>query len=119
MESNRQKKINQLLQKELAEIFRKQSAEMNSNILISVTEVKVSSDLGVAKVYLSIYPQEYREALMKEIQILNPKIRKILGNRIAKQVRQVPELIFYLDVTLDTVEKIEKALKGKDENPIL
>ncbi|MCO6564443.1 MAG: 30S ribosome-binding factor RbfA [Apibacter sp.] len=119
MESNRQKKINQLLQKELAEIFRKQSAEMSTKILISVTEVKVSSDLGVAKVYLSIYPQEYRKALMKEIQILNPKIRKALGNRIAKQVRQIPELIFYLDTTLDNVEKIEKALKGKDENPIL
>lgn len=119
MESNRQKKINQLLQKELAEIFRKQSAEMNKNILISVTEVKVSSDLGVAKVFLSVYPKEYREEIMKEVQLLTSKIRRILGNKIAKQVRQVPELIFYLDITLDNVEKIEKALKGKDENPIL
>ncbi len=119
MESNRQKKINQLLQEELAEIFRKQSADMRKGILISATEVKVSPDLSVAKVYLSIFPQEYREPLMKEIALLNSKIRKILGTKLAKQVRQIPELMFYLDTTLDDVEKIEKALKGEDENPIL
>jgi ribosome-binding factor A len=119
MESNRQKKINQVLQEELAEIFRKQSADMGKNILISVTDVRVSSDLGIAKVFLSIFPQEYRNPLMEEIQKVNSRIRKILGSRLAKQLRQIPELIFYLDTTLDDVEKIEKALKGEDENPIL
>jgi ribosome-binding factor A len=119
MESNRQKKINQLLQEELAEIFRKQSSDMGNNILISVTDVQVSSDLGIAKVFLSIFPQEYRNPLMKEIQMVKSQIRKILGSKLAKQLRQIPELIFYLDTSLDDVEKIEKALKGEDENPIL
>ncbi len=119
MESNRQRKINQLLQEDLAEIFRKQSTEMGKGILISVTEVKVSPDLGVAKVYVSIFPQEYRVPLMKEIDIIKSRIRKILGSKLAKQLRQIPELLFYLDTTLDDVEKIEKALKGEDENPIL
>ncbi|MDR2122274.1 MAG: 30S ribosome-binding factor RbfA [Flavobacteriaceae bacterium] len=119
MESNRQKKINQLLQEELAEIFRKQSADTGKNILISVTDVKTSPDLGVAKVYLSVFPQRYRNPIMKEISVVNSQIRKALGNKLAKQLRQIPELLFYLDTTLDDVEKIEKALKGKDENPIL
>ncbi|MGM5630891.1 30S ribosome-binding factor RbfA [Apibacter raozihei] len=119
MESNRQKKINQLLQEELAEIFRKQSADIGQGILISTTGVKVSPDLGTAKVYLSIFPQKYRDPLMKEITALQSQIRKILGKKLAKQLRQIPELSFYLDTTLDDVEKIERALKGEDENPIL
>ncbi|MDR1876929.1 MAG: ribosome-binding factor A [Flavobacteriaceae bacterium] len=119
MESNRQKKINQLLQEELSEIFRKQSVEIGKGILISTTEVKISPDLGVAKVYISIFPSQYREPLMKEINELNSRFRKILGTKLAKHLRQIPELIFYLDTTLDEVEKIEKALKGEDENPIL
>lgn len=119
MESNRQKKIGQLLQEELAEIFRKQSADAGQGILISVTEVKVAPDLSVAKVYLSIFPKEHRNQLMKEVDILTPKIRKILGNRLAKQIRQIPALSFYLDTTLDDAERIEKALKGEDENPVL
>jgi ribosome-binding factor A len=119
MESNRKKKINQLLQKELAEIFQNHSSQIGKGILISVTEVKISSDLGIAKVYLSIFPKKYRDPLMKEIHIQHSKIKKILGTKLAKQLRQIPELIFYLDTTLDDVERIEKALKGEDENPIL
>ncbi|MDR3272339.1 MAG: 30S ribosome-binding factor RbfA [Flavobacteriaceae bacterium] len=119
MESNRQKKINQILQEEMSEIFRRESAKIRKGILISVTEAKVAPDLSSAKVYLSIFPAEHRTLLMKEIHHLNPQIRKMLGMRLAKQLRQIPELKFYLDTTLDDAERIEKALRGEDENPIL
>lgn len=119
MDSNRQKKIGQLLQKELAEIFRKQSAESGKGFLISVTEVRVSPDLSVAKTYLSIYPKEYRDQIFKEIESINPQIRKILGNNLGKHLRQIPFLAFYLDTTLDRAEEIDRALKGKDKNPLV
>ena len=119
MESNRQKKINQLLQEELSEIFRLESAKIKKGVLISVTEVKVTPDLSSAKVYISIFPTEHRTPLMEEISRLNPQIRRMLGLRIAKLLRQIPELNFYLDTTLDDAERIERALRGEDENPIL
>ncbi|TWP24014.1 30S ribosome-binding factor RbfA [Apibacter muscae] len=119
MDSNRQRKVNQLLQEELAEIFRQQSANIGKNLLISVTEVKVSVDLSTAKVYLSIFPPEKRSDLIEEIGIVKSQIRKILGLKLAKQLRRIPELIFRLDTTLDDIEKINKALKDGDENNIL
>ncbi|PQL94443.1 30S ribosome-binding factor RbfA [Apibacter adventoris] len=117
-ENNRQKKINQLLQEELSIIFQRQSSAMGKGILITVTDVKITADLSISKVYLSIFPQEYRTPLINEINILKPKIRKILGTKLSKQLRQIPQLSFYLETSLDEVEKIEKALKGEDENPI-
>lgn len=117
-ENNRQKKINQLLQEELSVIFQKQSSAMGKGILITATDVKVTADLSIAKVYVSIFPPEYRTSLMEKINILKSQIRKILGDKLAKQIRKIPQLSFYLETSLDEVEKIEKALKGEDENPI-
>ncbi len=118
-ESNRQRKVAQIIQEDFAELFRKQASDSQQGILITVSDVKVTADLGIAKVYLSVFPQEYRDAIMKEVQENKSSYRNYLGQKIGKQLRVVPELNFYKDTTLDDVERIEKELSGKGDNPIL
>lgn len=119
MESNRQRKVAQIIQEDLAELFRKQSAESQQSILVSVSDVKVTADLGIAKVYLSVFPPQHRDAVMKEIEANKSAYRNFVGQKMAKQVRSIPQLNFYLDTTLDDVERLEKELKGLGDNPIL
>lgn len=119
MMSNRQHKISQLIQEDFAELFRKQAAESGKSLLISVSDVKVTADLGIAKIYLSIFPGEYRDPIMKEIEENKTSYRNFLGQKMAKQLRIIPELNFYLDTSLDDVERIERELKGQGDNPIL
>ena len=119
MESNRQKKIAQIIQEDLAELFLRQASDSQKGFLISVSDVKVTADLGIAKIYLSIFPQSFREPIMKEIEENKSFYRNFVGQKMAKQVRSIPQLNFYLDTTLDDVEKLEKELKGLGDNPIL
>lgn len=112
MESTRQQKINRLLQKELADIFQKESRTMFMGKLISVTVVRVTPDLGLARAYLSIFPTEGIREVLKEIRIANPKIRGLLGRKVGKQLRVVPELEFYIDDSLDYIENIDNLLKS-------
>ena len=118
-ESNRQRKVAQVIQEDFAEYFRKQASESKQSFLISVSDVKVTADLSIAKIYLSIFPPEYRQSIMKEILVNKTQYRNFLGQKMGKQVRIIPELNFYLDTTLDDVEKIEKELRGEGDNPIL
>lgn len=119
MESNRQRKVAQIIQEDFAELFRKQAAESRQSILVSVSDVKVTADLGIAKIYLSIFPQEFRTAVMKEIEENKAQYRNHIGQKMAKQVRVIPNLNFYLDTTLDDVEKLDRELRGEGDNPIL
>ena len=119
MESNRQRKVAQIIQEDFAELFRKQASESKQNFLVSVSDVKITPDLGIAKIYLSIFPQEFRSSIMKEIEVNKAQYRNFIGQKMAKQVRIIPQLNFYLDTTLDDVEKIEKELRGDGDNPIL
>lgn len=118
-ESNRQRKVAQIIQQDLAEFFRRQAAESKQNFLVTVSDVKVTADLSIAKIYLSIFPSEFRTQIMKEIEVNKAQYRNFIGQKMGKQVRIIPELNFYLDTTLDDVEKIEKELKGEGDNPIL
>ncbi|MBS1549176.1 MAG: 30S ribosome-binding factor RbfA [Bacteroidetes bacterium] len=118
-ESNRQRKVAQIIQEDFAELFRKQSAESTQNILISVSDVKVTADLSIAKIYLSIFPQEFRKPIMDEIEANKSQYRNFIGQKMGKQVRIIPNINFYLDTTLDDVERIEKELKGEGDNPKL
>lgn len=118
-ESNRQRKVAQIIQQDLAEFFRRQAAESKQNFLVTVSDVKVTADLSIAKIYLSIFPSEFRTQIMKEIEVNKAQYRNFIGTKMGKQVRIIPELNFYLDTTLDDVEKIEKELKGEGDNPIL
>lgn len=118
-ESNRQRKVAQIIQEDFAELFRKQASESKQNFLVTVSDVKVTADLSIAKIYLSIFPQEFRDPVMKEIEAGKPAYRNFIGKKMGKQVRIIPEINFYLDTTLDDVEKIEKELKGEGDNPVL
>jgi ribosome-binding factor A len=118
-ESNRQRKVAQIIQEDMAELFRKQASESKQSFLISLSDVKVTADLSIAKIYLSIFPQEYRKPIMKEIEENKAFYRNYLGQKMAKQVRIIPEINFYIDTSLDDVEKIERELKGLGDNPVL
>ncbi len=110
MESTRLNKIGRLIQKELGDIFQKQTQGMPGT-LVSVSIVRVSPDLGVAKAYLSIFPSDKGEALLNAIRQNTKSIRYELGKRIGKQVRVIPELSFYIDDSLDYIENIDKLLQ--------
>lgn len=110
MESTRLNKIGRLIQKELGDIFQKQTQAMPGT-LISVSAVRVSPDLGVAKAYLSIFPSEKGQELLEAIRTNTKVIRFELGKRIGKQVRIIPELSFFIDDSLDYIENIDKLLQ--------
>ncbi|MPM27559.1 30S ribosome-binding factor [bioreactor metagenome] len=111
MDSIRQQKAARLIQKELAEIFLLDGKNMFGNAMITVTTVRLSPDMSIAKVYLSLFAVKDKDSLFKDIQIYTSELRKLLGQRIGKQVRIIPELKFFIDDSLDYMEKIDKALK--------
>jgi ribosome-binding factor A len=111
MESLRQQKVNKLIQKEIAEIFRSESRNMFGGAFITVTVVRVSPDLGTAKIYISIMATKDKKAIFKLIEDQTPQIRKKLGMIVGKQLRIVPELQFFIDDSLDYAMKIEELLK--------
>ena len=118
-ESNRQRKVAQIIQEDFAEYFRQQAKESAQSFLVTVSDVKVTADLSIAKIYLSIFPQEFRQQIMNEIVANKSHYRNFIGQKMGKQVRIIPELNFYLDTSLDDVERIEKELKGEGDNPVL
>jgi|TARA_B100001059_G_C17540233_1_gene430014 ribosome-binding factor A len=118
METTRQKKVSKLLQKDIAEILqRRVKKEGNYGILLSVTKVLVTVDFSVAKIYLSIFPSEMGDQILGEVSKISGRIRHEVAQKAKKQLRKVPELIFFLDDSLDYIEKIEDSLKGLD-NPL-
>lgn len=119
MDTNRQKKVATVFQEELSEIFRKEAKELYPGTLISISEVKVSPDLSVSKVYVSIFPATHKDLIIKSIKQKAPTYRSQLAKTAAKTMRITPELMFYLDNTLDEIDKIDRALNGKGDNPIL
>ena len=110
MESNRLQKINRLILKELSEIFLLETKKMQG-VLISVTQVRVTPDLGIAHAYLSFFPSAKGKELFDNINGNIKQIRFELGKRVGKQLRVVPNLVFYLDDSLDYLENIDNLLK--------
>ena len=117
-ETNRQRKIAGVLQKDLVDVLQKAAQDGMKGILISVSKVHVTSDLGIAKVYLSIFPSKNRDEIVKGVQSNTPLIRHEMARRTRHQLRRMPELLFFGDDTLDYIEEIDKSLSGHDENPI-
>jgi len=117
-ESNRQKKIAGVLQNDLANIVQQMLREAGqSNILISFSKVSVTSDLSIAKVFVSVFPAAKATEMVKELNILKPKIKHQIAQLTRNQLRKMPELTFYNDDSLEYIDGIEKAVKGI-ENPI-
>lgn len=110
METTRQNKIARLLQKELSDIFLQQTKAMQG-VLVSVSVVRISPDMSIAKAYLSIFPSDRSEELVRNINENAKSIRYELGTRVRHQLRIIPELKFFVDDSLDYIEKIDSLLK--------
>ena len=109
--SKRQLQVARELQKDLAEIIRSKGMAAFGGAMVSVTEVRISPDLSVAKVYLSVFPSSKAEAVMEQINENSRALRGELGHVVAKQMRIVPELAIFLDTSLDYAEHIGELLK--------
>ena len=110
METTRQQKIARLLQKELSEIFRVQTAKMGG-VLVSVSAVRVSPDLSIARAYISIFPSERANEIIESINHSARSVRYELAQRVRYQLRKTPELTFFIDDSLDYIEHIDSLLK--------
>ncbi len=110
MDSRRQQKISQVILMDLADIFQKEAKNMFGGAFITVTVVRVTPDLSLARVFLSILNPE-KKIILDLIKKQNKEIRKILAERVKQQLRKVPELIYQIDDSLDYYEKIDKLLK--------
>ncbi|PQB08231.1 ribosome-binding factor A [Polaribacter filamentus] len=117
-ETNRQRKIAGVLQKDLVDVLQKAAQDGMKGVIISVSKVHVTSDLGVAKVYLSIFPSIKRDEIIKGVVSNTVLIRHEMAKRTKNQLRRMPELLFFGDDTLDYIEKIDNSLKGGNEDPI-
>ena len=109
-ESTRQLKVAREIQRHLAEIIRSKGMAAFDGALVSVSGVSISPDLAVAKVYVSIFPSAKQWKVFGMIQDSVRALRGELGRQMAKQLRIVPELVFYLDDSLDYVEHIDELL---------
>ncbi len=110
METTRQNKIARLIQKELSDMFLLQTKAM-SGVLVSVSVVRISPDMSVAKAYLSIFPSSKSEEIIQNINANAKSIRFELGTRLRHQLRIIPELKFFIDDSLDYIEKIDQLLR--------
>jgi ribosome-binding factor A len=117
-QTNRNKKIAGVIQKDLVDVLQKAAQDGMKGTIISVSKVTVTTDLSIAKVYLSIFPSEKRDELVKGIQSNTSLIRHEMAKRTRNQLRRMPELSFFGDDSLDYIEEIDKSLKGEDVNPI-
>lgn len=117
-ESQRQKKIASIIQRDLADILQRAATDGGlRGVLISVTKVKVTVDLSIAKVYLSVFPNDKGKEIIDSTKKGAAFIKHEIAQRTKNQLRRMPELEFFLDDSLEYIDKIEKSLKGK-ENPI-
>ncbi len=109
--TTRQLKVAREIQKDLAEIIRSKGMAFFGGAMVTVSEVRVSPDLSIAKTYVSIFPSSKQEEAMKTLNDNMGEIRGALGRQIGRQLRIVPEIVYYLDTTLDYAEHIEELLK--------
>ena len=117
-ESQRQKKIASVLQRDLVDVLQGAATKGGlRGVIISVSKVKVTADLTDAKAYLSIFPNDKGKELLEGIKANTPFIRHEIAQRTKNQLRRMPQLMFYIDDSLEYIDKIEKSLKGED-NPI-
>jgi len=110
MDTQRQLKVSRLLQRDLGEIFQRESRGKFGGAMITVTKVNITKDMSLARVYVSLFATKDKEELLTTIRKHTVEIRFQLGKRIKDQVRQIPELEFFLDDSLDYIESIEKLL---------
>jgi len=112
METQRQQKINKLLQRDLSEIFQIEMRSVVPGVMVTVTKVVITSDLSIARVYLSIFATKKKMEQVEKIRTCTREIRGHLGKRVGSQLRIIPNLQFFLDDSLDYLENIDNLLKN-------
>ena len=117
-ETQRQKKIAGVIQKDMADVLQRAATDGGlKGLLISVSKVTVTTDLSIAKVYLSIFPEDRAKEMLEGIQSNKPLIKHELAKRTRNQLRRMPQLLFFIDDTLAYLDGIDRSLKGEN-NPI-
>jgi ribosome-binding factor A len=111
MFTERQNKVSRLIQKDISEIFTNHGREWFSGAMVTVTVVRISKDLSNAKIYISVFPSEKAEGTIEFLNTNISKVRFELGNRVRHQLKKVPEIKFYLDDSLDHIDRINELLK--------
>lgn len=117
MSTTRQLKYSKLIQKELSDIFQRDKRGILDNAFITLADVRMSPDLGVAKVYISMLLAKDKQKILDNINRHKSEIRRALGDRIGKQVRIVPELIFYIDEVEENAQRLDELIKGLNIPP--
>lgn len=117
MESNRQLKFSKMIRKDLGEIFQQDVKDHFGKAFITVTNVRMSPDLGIARVYLSLMLVEDKDLFIESVIEKKGLIRKILGNRIGKKVRMIPDLLFFLDDSSEYADNIDRILNDLNIPP--
>lgn len=115
--TTRQQKFARLIQKEISEIFQQDKRGYLGNAFVTIADVQVSPDLSVARIYVSMMLQENKGAILQRIESHKKEIRRDLGNRIGKQVRIVPELIFYVDKVEEDAMRLEALIRSLNIPP--
>ena len=110
--STRQNKISRLIHREMADILLKVNKTKFTGKIISVTVVRVTKDLGKARVYLSIFPSEFSQDILNQIELSSKQLRGELGRKLGKTLRVIPELQFYIDDSLDYIDNIDRLIKS-------
>ncbi len=110
--STRQQKVGKLIQKEMSEIFLRDRRSLLDNAFLSIAEVRVSPDLGVAKIYLSMMLAPDKKGLLEKINNHKKEFRKLLGDKVGKQLRIVPEIIFYVDEVEENAQRLDDIIKN-------
>lgn len=111
METTRQQKIGRQIQRDMSEILQREAGGLLLGTLVSVTRVRMSPDLSLAKIYVSIFPFDKHVEVMNSLNDNLRMLRKSLGDRVKHQLRHVPELAFYVDDSLEYISEIDKLLK--------
>ncbi len=118
METNRQKKIAGVLQRDIADVIQLALREAGVNgIIVSITKVSVTTDLSIGKVYMSVFPHKEGTKVLEEVNAVRSQIKHQIAQRTKHQLRRMPELSFFIDDSLEYIEQIDRAVKGED-NPI-
>lgn len=110
--TTRQLKFAKLIQKEVSDIFQRDKRGILDNAFVTIADVRVSPDLGLAKIYVSMMLAKDKQAILDKITSRKGEIRKALGNKIGKQVRIIPELVFYLDEVEENAQRMDSLISN-------
>ena len=110
--SIRQEQVAELVRRNLGTVLQNEGSYIyGAGPFVTVTEVQATSDLGICRVYLSVFGTEDKQAVILKLEDENARVRQALGNRLRSQLRRIPELQFYLDDTLDEMYRLRKVFK--------